>query len=418
MYSFKSITELDNYINQVASEDGILSNFSVEGEISGFKRYPSGHCYFTLKDADSQISAVMFRYSAECLSFEPKDGLKVISYGKAGLYNSNGKFQFYVKSMKLVGKGDLHEQFNELFEKLNKEGLFDPSHKKKIPVLPRKIGVITSPQGAVIHDIITTLNIRNPHFDLTVFPAAVQGEACPVDFCRGIDYFSKNTDVDVVILARGGGSYEELFGFNDEALARKIYACRIPVISAIGHEVDKHISDYVADLSVATPTAAAEQVIGGLDDLTNFLTNKGLSLDAAMENFIHSRKTYLMTLSNHKALSAPSFYVDKQTERVRSCEKALSIIGTHMLTSNLSTLNNDNERLQNALNSKISQKTFELKLFTEKLDSLGPLNVLKRGFSYITDENSGKTFKSASELKTGTEVKLVLSDGTRNAIIK
>lgn len=204
MFGFESVTDLNNYVDSVFSDNERLCSLSVDGEISGFKRYPSGHCYFSLKDSNSVVSCVMFRGSAVKLDFEPKDGQMVTLYGKAGVYSQNGKYQLYVYFVKLKGKGDLKEQFEQMFKKLSNEGLFDNAHKHKLPILPRRIGVISSGAGAVIHDIILTLKRRNPYFDLLLYPAAVQGEECATQVIEGIDFFANRQNVDVIIIARGG----------------------------------------------------------------------------------------------------------------------------------------------------------------------------------------------------------------------
>jgi len=388
MREFKSVTELNNYVKNLFLIDSNLSCFELTAEISGFKLYPSGHCYFSLKDTDSVVPCVMFRNQASTLDFRPEDGMKVVVYGNCDLYSANGKYQIRVTSMKKVGKGDLKAQFEELLKKLNNEGLFDNAHKVDVPLLPKRIGVLSSPKGAVIHDMLVRLKERNPHFDLVLYPAAVQGAECPVEMIAGIDFFEKNNLVDVIIIARGGGSLEDLWGFNDERLARRIYSCKIPIISAVGHEVDYSISDYVADLRAPTPTAAAELVIGRYVDLKNNIDNNTLQLNIAITNLMEARRRQLDGLRNHKALHSPAFYATNQKQVVK----------------------NQVAQLNNSMNLILKTRRFELGNMIDRLDSLNPLNVLKRGYSYINDENNN-AIESVKNVKIGQKIGISLADG-------
>lgn len=340
MFGFESVTDLNNYVDSVFSDNERLCSLSVDGEISGFKRYPSGHCYFSLKDSNSVVSCVMFRGSAVKLDFEPKDGQMVTLYGKAGVYSQNGKYQLYVYFVKLKGKGDLKEQFEQMFKKLSNEGLFDNAHKHKLPILPRRIGVISSGAGAVIHDIILTLKRRNPYFDLLLYPAAVQGEECATQVIEGIDFFANRQNVDVIIIARGGGSYEDLNGFNDEALARRIYNCDIPIISAIGHEVDYTICDYVADLRAATPTAAAELVMPKFDDINAYIQNLYFTLDSNMQHRLDNEKKRVTSLKNHRALYSPLYNVNIQRSKLEMLIKSLFSRGQSLLNEQIVSVEN------------------------------------------------------------------------------
>lgn len=397
MYKFSTITDLINYIQSVCDNDSALSSMSVTGEISGFKKYPNGHCYFSLKDKTSTISCVMFSFYANQLSFEPKDGIKVSVSCKAGIYGSSGKFQLYCQSMKEIGKGDLHEQYKALFNKLNNEGLFDPAIKKPIPSMPRKIGVITSASGAVIHDIITTLDGRNPYFDLTLYPAAIQGNNAPTEIISGIDYF-ENTDlidIDVLIIARGGGSFEDLFCFNDEALARRIYRCNIPVISAVGHEVDYTICDYVADMRVATPTAAAEVVLPRFDDLQFTLSSLQNELDNAIYMYMLSQKNRLVALKNHRSLSGPEYRVKQELTKISDMTTRLDLI----------------------FNQRLTREKLKLNSLIDKIDLTSPLKILSRGYS-ITYDSNGNTVKSGNDISVNDTIEVQLNDAKAVAIVK
>ena len=396
MFSFTSVTEFITYLQAVFDNDERLSNMSVTGEISGFKRYPSGHCYFSLKDQESTVSCVMFNWYANSLDFKPEDGLTVNIVCNAGIYGQNGKFQLYCKHMTKLGKGDLRENYRLLFKKLSEEGLFDASHKVSIPVMPRKIGVITSSQGAVIHDIIRTLKRRNPFFDLKIFPSAVQGEQAPIDIMNGIRFFESEEDkVDVIIIARGGGSFEDLFCFNDESLARAIYAAGIPIISAVGHEVDYTICDYVADLRVPTPTAAAEVVLPKYEDLEYRIMSLRNDLDNAAYGYLNAQRNRLDALRNHKALSGPEYRIKAEKERLAALNDRAGILMRAIY---------DKERAR-------------LDSLMDKVELTSPLNVLRRGYS-ITFGPDDKPVLKSSDLSKGDKITIRLADGTVTAAVE
>ena len=394
MVEFKSVSQLDNYIKSYLTGSEYLSDFSVTGEISAYMVSSRGHAYFTIKDADAVMSCVMFSRYLAYASFVPAIGMKVTVTGSIDFYVAGGKLQMQVVSIKEAGKGDLHEQYKQLFDRLSKEGLFAPEHKKPLPVLPRRIGVVTSASGRVISDIVNTLRKRNPYFDLLLYPASVQGENCPPEVTAGIEYFNGKKNVDVIIVARGGGSYEDLFGFNDESIARAVFDCDIPVISAIGHEPDYTIIDYVADLRAATPTAAAEQVMASYDDQKNMVDNLALSLDIAVNQFLDAKRSRLDMLANHKALHTPAFYAQQQllvVDRYRS-------------------------QMQTVMEAKVTSLQSEQKTMQGKLESLNPTNVLKRGYSYVSDAD-GKAVESASSLKKGDMIGIVFADGKATGTI-
>ena len=387
MWKFDSVTALGSYIKDRVYNDPTLSSVEVTGEISKITVYTSGHAYFVLKDEESVINSVMFRSSYMNLDFTPEDGQKVVVKGRIDYYAQGGKLQLICNSMALAGQGDLFEQYKKLYAKLEKEGLFLQSAKKPLPILPRRIGVITSPKGAVIHDIVNTLRRRNPHFELTVYPSAVSGAACPPDVINGIRYFREKDRADVIIIARGGGSYEDLYGFNDEAMARAVYDCDIPIVSGIGHDNDYTILDYVADLRAHTPTAAAELVMPRLDDLQNDIENNLGSMVIAMTNKIDSSRKELDMLRNHKALYSPVAYVNNQ--------KAL--------------LANDINRLNSSMNIIVKNARGEYSSVYSSLIALGPQNVLKRGYSIVTVDH--KAIDSVDGLSEGQDITILMSDG-------
>src|SRR5665647_708598 len=308
-----SVSELNRYVGEVLAADPVLSAVRVRGEISGFKKYPSGHLYFSLKDKESQVNCVAFRGNAAHFSFVPENGMSVIITARASLYDRDGRFQLVVYEMEKDGVGDLFAAFEKLKVKLEAEGLFDVSRKKAIPKLPQRIGVVTSPKGAVIQDIIHVLSRRFPNFDLLIYPSAVQGQTAAVELRKGVEWFNGTDLVDVIIVARGGGSIEDLWCFNDEALARTIYHSHIPVISAVGHETDFTICDFASDLRAPTPSAAAEMVMPIKSEL---LTGINGLTDRLTRSLLHSvaiRKNRLMMLSRSKALLSPLRRVESES---------------------------------------------------------------------------------------------------------
>ena len=395
MYSFSSVSQLNNYAGHVISSDERLSSLEVTGEISGFKVYSSGHAYFTLKDSTAEIACVMFASRMASVSFKAKDGDKVTLTGSCTIYAERGKYQIVCNTMKHAGKGDLKEQLKILFDKLSKEGLFDPAHKMKIPMRPSRIGIISSATGAVIHDILVKLNERNPYFDAVLYPAAVQGENCPSEVIRGIDYFTERQNVDVIIIARGGGSIEDLWGFNSEDLVRRVYECNIPVISAIGHETDITLLDHVADKRSPTPTAAAEDVLKTYEELSNtnlILRDKIISNVKAL---IAAKRNALDALRSNKAL-----YVPELTVKIKRNE-----------------LDRITESLYRKQNEIMETEKIRLKGFIDSLALLGPHKVLRRGYSYVSAAD-GSAVVSVKSLKADSEVDIHFKDGTAGAVIK
>lgn len=394
MYSFGSVSALNTYAKGVLSGDERLNSLEVTGEISGLKVYSSGHAYFTLKDSNSEIACVMYASYFSRVSFAPKDGDKVVLTGACTIYEARGKFQILCNTMKLAGAGDLKAQLTALFNKLKEEGLFAPEHKKTLPVKPSRIGIISSPSGAVIHDMLVKLNERNPYFDAVLYPAAVQGENCPAEVIKGIDYFVQKGDVDVIIIARGGGSIEDLWGFNNEQLARTVFDCPIPVISAIGHETDYTILDYVADKRSPTPTAAAEDVIKTYEELSNANRIMREKLVLIMKKELARKRADLDALRSNKALFTPEFVAKLKRNEFNNLIDALkrnekSIIDTH----------------RRDLNSYI-----------DRLGLLGPHNILKRGYSYVTLDD-GSPVVSVDSVKADSKVNIVFRDGNANAVV-
>ena len=387
MYNFESVSRLDGYIKQSLQDNPYLADLSVVGEISQFN-VSGKHAYFSIKDDQAVLNCSCFSYSTK-LRITPVVGMKVKVYGKIDFYAPNGKLSLIVSNVEDLGAGDLHEQFNKLFKKLQDEGLFDTGHKIPIPILPRRIGLITSLNGKAISDVINTVRSRNSHYDFLVYPSIVQGDGCAPDVVSGLVYFNREKNVDVIIVARGGGSYEELFCFNDERIARAVYASELPVISAVGHEPDYTIIDYVADVRAATPTAAGIMVMASYDDQKREIDNSALTLDIAMNKFIEVRRQNLDAFKNHKALHSPAFYAKEQLSAVRELRTRLESIESRIA----------------------EQKAAELRTLKGNLDALNPKQVLSRGYSYVSDKD-GNAIESVTGVKLGDNVNIVLADGT------
>lgn len=395
MFDFDSVSRLNGYIKQSLNENPYLAEFSVVGEISQYTVSARDHAYFSIKDDQCVVNCVIFARNRSQLKIRPEIGMKVKIYGGVDYYPQGGKLQIICTNIEDLGAGDLHEQFNKLFKKLQNEGFFASGHKKSIPVLPRRIGVVTSSSGKVISDIVNTIRKRNPHHDILLYPASVQGAECPPEVISGIKYFNSEKNVDVIIVARGGGSYEELFCFNDEGIARAVYDSEIPVISAIGHEPDYTIIDYVADVRAATPTAAGEMVIASYDDQKKEIDNLALNLDIAFNQFVDLRRKALDVYKNHKALHSPAYYAMEQQAVVKELRTRLE-----------------------ALSGKIVEQTgSDINQMKVRLDALNPENVLRRGYSYVCDKD-GNAIESVNSVSRGDNVNIVLSDGTLLSEIK
>ncbi|NLW89320.1 MAG: exodeoxyribonuclease VII large subunit [Clostridiaceae bacterium] len=388
MSDILSVAQLNRYVNDLLSADPNTASVSVSGEISGYKRYPSGHAYFQLKDYEAQVSCVLFRGHFQNLMFEPEDGQKVVVTARASLYEQDGRFQLVVYAMKTDGIGDLFRQFENLKTQLKTEGLFDESHKKRIPFIPNTIGVVTSPKGAVIRDIIHVLSRRYPGFRLILFPSAVQGQDAKNQLREGIEYFDKTGKADVVILARGGGSIEDLWAFNDEELARAIYRSKVPVISAVGHETDFTISDFVADLRAPTPSAAAELVVPDKALLKKRLLEYNKLLNNSIQHFFSRLRGDLETKTSHRALISPKMRFEAEFQRFDSVIY----------------------RMNNAFASGMIQKKSFCSILIEKLHALSPNSVLNRGYAIVTDPASN-VISDISGVKTGQSIDIRMNNG-------
>ena len=392
-YNPITVTELNLYIKDKIGNDEYLNNVFIKGEISNFKHHYTGHMYFTLKDEKSLIKCIMFKSYTTNLNFVPKDGMKVMILGTVSVFERDGVYQIYCKAMQEDGLGSLHIAYEELKAKLEKEGLFDNSHKKTIPKMPKCIGVLTSNTGAVIRDIINVSTRRNPNVNIRLLPVPVQGEGAANKIAKAIKLMNEQKLADVIILARGGGSLEDLWPFNEEIVARAIYESELPVISAVGHETDFSISDFVADLRAPTPSAAAELAVPNIADIIISLDNYNFRYKNALK-----KKIEIMKLRYEKCMMNRVFKNPLQNIQERYI---------HLDTINRS--------LQNSINNKIQiQKTKMVEIVT-KLDSFSPLKTLTRGYTILQKNNT--IIKSVNDLNMGDEINIRLIDGKAKAKI-
>ena len=389
----------------------------IKGEVSNYKGHTRGHLYFTLKDEESRINAVMFKTNAEKLDFVPKDGDEVLVTGRISVYVPNGGYQVYVEEMHMSGNGDLLKKLEELKQKLAKEGLFDQDKKKPIPKYPSKIGIVTAPTGAAIRDILSTIKRRYPICNTILFPALVQGELAKDDIVRQIKRANEFDDIDVLIVGRGGGSIEDLWAFNEECVARAIYESRIPVISAVGHEIDFTIADFVADMRAPTPTGAAEMAVPNMVDLINYIHQLEIRLNKNIFNLIDVSRKQLLNFKNSYVLTNPLAYSEIREQKLDTIINKLNSYITHKLDISVSRYESiiTNHILVNPEELFIKNKN-SLELFINKLELLNPLSVLSKGYSLSTV--NGKVIKSVKDVKIDDEVNIKLIDGEINTIVK
>lgn len=390
-----SVSKLNSYIKNKIADDEYLNNVLIKGEISNFKNHYTGHMYFTLKDENSLIKCVMFKSYTTHLSFMPKDGMKVMVLGSVAVFERDGIYQIYAKAMKEDGLGSLYTAYEELKKKLEQEGLFAESHKKKIPFMPKTIGVLTSNTGAVIRDIINVSTRRNPGVHIRLYPVPVQGPGAAEKIAEGIKFMNENKLADVLIIGRGGGSLEDLWPFNEEIVARAIYDSELPIISAVGHETDFTIADFVADLRAPTPSAAAELAVANIEDVRETLKLYNNRYKVALK-----KKIELMRLSYEKCMARPAY--KNPTQKIN---EQYMVIDMKVKT------------LQNSMMLKLKEAKTSFVKETAKLDSLSPLKTLTRGYSIVTKQESGKVIKSVDDLNSGEKVNLRLSDGQKTATI-
>ena len=409
---YLTVSQVNAYINRMLKYDRNLQNIYIRGEISNYKTYPSGHSYFTLKDDKSQIPAVMFKGRKHSLKFQPEDGMKVIIKGKIEVYERDGKYQLYATTITEDGIGELHIAFEQLKKKLDSEGLFDDAHKKEIPKYPQRIGVVTARTGAAIRDIITTIKRRYPYCEVLVFSTLVQGEMAANQIVRQIRH-AQQFDIDTLIVGRGGGSIEDLWPFNEEIVAREIYACRIPVISAVGHEIDWTISDFVADMRAATPTAAAEIAVPEISEVKYKLNQLTQRTNKAINEKLIQNKQKIENISQKQIFKNPeSIYEIKQMHLDNLIGK-LNLTSKNIITENRNRLLKIESRsvLRNPKEVTKAKRDIFIRN-VDKLTILDPLLTLKRGYSIAKMDD--KVVSSAKDVKTGDELDIEFDDGTVN----
>lgn len=387
-----TVAELTSYLKEMFAADPLLNRLRVSGEISNFKHHSSGHMYFTLKDRTAQLRCVMFRSANVRLNFRPQDGMKVVASGRLSIFERDGQYQLYVESMAPEGVGSLYAAYLALKEKLAAEGLFDAAHKKKLPAIPGRIGLVTSPTGAAVRDILTTLRRRFPLAEVLLVPVLVQGPEAPGQIVEALRLLDEVPDVDVIIVGRGGGSIEELWAFNDEMVARAIHATRVPVVSAVGHETDFTIADFVADVRAATPTAAAELVAPDRRELDARLVNAARRMRSVLSRKLEQDRRYLERLASARALARPH-------ERVMQLGQVVDSLSAGLESRMSSCLQGAGARLES---------------LEGRLLALNPQAVLKRGYAICLDAR-GRFVKRAQDVSPGDEIEVRLARGALEA---
>ena len=386
-----SVSDVNRYLKDLLAREPLLSGLSVRGEISNFKQYPSGHCYFTLKDANSALKCVMFRSRAQYLRFLPQNGMQVVAGGTISVYERDGVYQLYVDSLLPEGTGDLALAFEQLKKKLSAEGLFDQSRKQPLPAFPKKIGVVTSPAGAVLRDIYRVSKRRWPSVQLVLYPVQVQGEGAAEQIARGIDFFAEEYAVDVIIAGRGGGSMEDLWAFNEEPVVRAIAACPVPLISAVGHETDFTLADFAADVRAATPSQAAELAVPDRAEVKRQVENLTSQLTRQMRREIDLRRQRLDHVLQSRVMRQPQSMLAERRQRL-----------DFLLAG-----------LQNTAKQELQNKSHGLKLLLNRLAAINPAAVLGRGYGIVTKQD--KLVSSINAVEIDDEIQLSLTDGSLKA---
>lgn len=411
--NYITISDLNRYIKAKFDVDSNLNNVYLKGEISNFKHHSRGHFYFTLKDEGSRIAAVMFNFNASKVDFEPEDGMKVLVTGRIGVYEATGAYQIYVNTMDIDGVGNLYLEFEKLKKKLAGEGLFDVSHKRKIPKYPKTIGIITAPTGAAIRDIISTIKRRYPIAKTILFPALVQGVGAKESVVKQLKK-AQEYDLDVIICGRGGGSIEDLWCFNEEVVARAIYDSKIPVISAVGHEIDFTIADFVADLRAPTPTGAAEMAVPNLTDLNNYLNQLKIRGTKAIENIINEKENKIQAIKNKQILKNPlSIYEIK--------EQKLDNLLDHLSLCINNKLKEDALRYQKIVDNILfkepkkilESKEYQFNILLKTVTILNPMRILESGYSVVKSKD--KVITSVKLINKDDLLTITLKDGVTEA---
>ncbi len=389
-----SVSQINEYIRALISRDEILSMVIVRGEISNLTLHRTGHIYFTLKDEGSVIKSVMFRSSVGRVKFALKEGMNVIVYGRISVYPASGQYQLYAEDIQPDGIGALYIAYEQIKEKLAAEGLFDQSRKKPIPKLPATVGIITSPTGAAIHDMINVISRRFPLTKILLYPALVQGDNAYKTLIEGLEFFNREKNADVIIIGRGGGSMEDLWAFNSVDLAYAVARSEIPVISAVGHESDFTICDFVADLRAPTPSAAAELAVPDSFTVKHFISDSARAMEKQLTNQIQQYRKNIMALSSSRVLTSKEALLDEYKMK-------LGIIS---------------DKLDTGIDAIINNKTSRYQILTAKLGAISPLNTLSRGYAIVQNEN-GKTISRVSDINENDIINISLADGTARASV-
>ena len=390
-----SVTQINEYIRSQMDADPHLADVVIRGEISNYKLYPSGHHYFTLKDEGAALRCVMFKGNAMKLRFRPDNGMKILAMGKISVFPRDGAYQLYCSAMAMDGVGDLHAAFEQLKAKLQSQGLFDPAHKKPIPKLPGTIGIVTSSAGAALHDMLRILRHRYPLTRVLLLPVRVQGTEAPVEIAAAIAYANRYHLADLLIVGRGGGSLEDLWAFNDERVAHAIYNSHIPVISAVGHEPDVTISDYVADLRAATPSNAAELAVPDQDAIRQTLDAMTSTMATSVNRQLKAARVHLNALASSQGLQSPLGYLQQRRKNLQMLR----------------------DRITSAQLHQISLKKQYFIGYTSKLDALSPLKVLTRGYA-LTQQKDGSVIRSVKQIRCDDLIHITLADGNITAEVK
>lgn len=403
-----TVGQLNRYLKYKFDQDPNLNQVFLKGEISNFKAHTRGHLYFTIKDETSRINAVMFYSQASKINFTPEDGMKVLVTGRISVYEATGGYQIYVDDMIQDGVGNLYIEYEKLKKKLASEGLFDASKKKKIPKFPETIGIITAPTGAAIKDILSTIKRRWPITKTILFPSLVQGASAAPEIVKQIKK-AQEYDLDVLIVGRGGGSIEDLWCFNDEEVARAIYECKIPVISAVGHEIDFTIADYVADLRAPTPTGAAEMAVANQTDFYNYMRQINLRLNKSMQNYIKNNRERLDTLKNSYILKNPISMYQIKEQKFDTLYEKLCLVMKNLIQNEKTSLQNKIDKIPILTKHLLERNQNQYVSLLNKLEILNPLLTIKRGYS-ITKKDD-KVITSVKDLKKDDTLQIQLQDG-------
>lgn len=389
-----TVSQLNNYMKRYIDRNSHLSDLWIKGEISNYKHHYSGHVYLTLKDETSSLKAVMFKANASALKFKLCDGMKIVAFGKIGVYEQSGTYQLYIDSMIPDGKGELYAAYEQLKEKLSKEGLFDEVHKKKIVAYPKRIGIVTSVSGAAIQDILNVISRRCNNVDLVIYPVKVQGIGASESICDGIRYFSENKNADILIVARGGGSIEDLWAFNEEKTARAIFECSIPVISGVGHETDFTIADFVADMRAPTPSAAAELATPSTQETKRLLENRKRQLTMLIDSIYLYYSSLVEKFDDSKMYLTLMHTID---EYLRKSERLAT-------------------QITNSFDRKYLELSSSIETLSSSLEAMNPHKILERGFSFVLNKDGNVA--EFTRLKTDDEIDVVFDGGRLECVVR